>query len=582
MILHYALQINLFTSLALGFLKSIKTLFIKPLSNKRTYNETDQNIRRHDLRSTSKHIHIFTISIFSLTYAFSSHAQLLINDAETGGETAATLVGHLVSGDNIIVSNITTSGNPRCLGAFSGGNGILGFDEGIILGSGSAIDAAGPNVSDETTSEFFSGGDSFLTDLLNGEPTFDACVLEFSFQCEDTDTISIEYVMGSEEYNEFVEEGSNDVFGFALNGTNIATLPNSGGLAVSIENVNCGNPYDPNSTAPYCDLFINNDLQDGGGQLDIEADGLTTVLRAEQNIPIGSTNTMKFAVGDVLDEAFDTWVFLRSGSFQCSGGGGTGPVDVFSTFLSTTCTVWNDTSVYYNEDIVSFNEDTQSVEMVFDGSDVGLSYANVDAFTQLSTGEIILSFTKNFEVPGLGYVRDEDLIKFTPAALGETTTGTFEMYFDGSEHGLGDCGGDIDALDIVEDLATGEVLIYFSTTSSVEINGVWYADEDVIEFNPSTSAYNKYFDGSDIGISHTDIDAFKINDDGTLLLSLKCSTTIEGIGDVPDEDILKFTPTSTGETTSGTLEISISGLSTGLMGNYFDFNGVDRVLQQTP
>lgn len=552
------------------------------------------------------------IPTFALAFFASSlaNSQMVISDLETGSQTAQDLVNQLVGGDGVTISNVSTTGNPRCFGSFSGGANSVGFDGGVIISSGSALDAAGPNFSDETTSEFFEPGDTFLSSLIFGEPTYDACVLEFDFQCNSADSISVEYVMGSEEYNEFVEAGSNDVFGFALNGINIATLPNSGGLPVSIENVNCGNPYDPNSTEPYCDLFINNDLQDGGGSIDIEADGLTTVLTAEQNVGVGTVNTMKFAVGDVLDEAFDTWVFLRNGSFQCGDGGGSGPQeDIFSTNLSSTCTVWNDTDVYYNEDIISFNEDTQTIQILFDGSDVGLAYANVDAFTQLPSGEFILSLSQNFEVPGVGYVRDEDLIKFTPSTLGDNTSGVFEMYFDGSAHGMGNCGGDIDALDVVEGVVTGtdadsdgianeldscpldplndidgdgvcgNVKIYFSLTSSVEINGNWYKDEDVIEFDEATGEFSKYFDGSDVGMSHTDVDAFKIKDDGNLLLSLKCSTTINGVGSVLDQDILEFTPTSLGVTTAGSFEIKLRGNDTGLVGNYFDFDGVDRVLQ---
>ncbi len=552
---------------------------------------------------------IYIILSLVLGWSSTSNAQMLIDDLDTGSLIAEDLVNNLVAGDDVTVSNITTTGDPRCFGLFTGGAGV-GFNEGVIISSGSAIDAAGPNFSDETTTEFFRPGDDFLTGLLGGTDTFDACVLEFQFSCATTDKLSIEYVMGSEEYNEFVEAGSNDVFGFALNGNNIATIPNSGGLAVSIENVNCGNPYDPNSSAPYCDLFINNDLQDGGGTIDIEADGLTTVLTAEENVLPGAVNTMKFAVADVLDEAFDSWVFLKSGSFQCGSDGGTEPQDeFFNTNLSTTCTVWNDTDVYYNEDILSFNEETQQVEMLFDGSDVGIGPTSVDAFTQLPTGEIILSFTKNFSVPGLGYVRDEDLIKFTPAELGESTSGTFEMFFDGSEHGMGDCGGDIDALDVVVGEVTGtdadndgilneldvcpldplndadgdgvcgNVKIYFSLTSSININGHWYKDEDVIEFDEATGQMTKYFDGSDVGMSHTDVDAFKIKDDGNLLLSVKCSTEIYGLGVVLDQDILEFTPTSLGISTAGTLEVNLRGNDTGLMGYYFDFNGVDRKLQ---
>lgn len=267
--------------------------------------------------------------IFTAGFSLSSVAQLDVNSLNSGAINEQDVVDELLGvGASVAVSNILITGDTRCIGTFTGGNGLgsgaLGFDAGAILSSGQAIDAAGPNQSDETTSEFSQPGDPFLDTFNLGENTFDACVIEFDFECPTgTDSVSVDYVMGSEEYNEFVGPfGGNDVFAFALNGTNISTIPTSGGLPVAIANLNCENPYNPlapvSPNSPFCDFFINNDLQDGGGSINIEADGLTTVLTAQGNI-VSGVNHMKFAVADVLDEAFDTWVFLKRGSFQCVG-----------------------------------------------------------------------------------------------------------------------------------------------------------------------------------------------------------------------------------------------------------------------
>ena len=543
-------------------------------------------------------------------------AQLIIDDLDTGAKNVQDLVSVLLGPqNNAVISNISTTGDARCLGVFTGGNnlgnGVLGFDSGVLLSSGAVRDAAGPNDSDETTSEFFLVGDPFLESLIPGEETYDACVLEFDFVCNGAAGVSVDYVMGSEEYNEFVGAEASDIFGFGLNNTNIATVPNSGGLPVSIANVNCGNPFDPSTPTsplpPFCDLFINNDLQDNGGNINIEADGLTTVLRAEGAITSG-VNHMKFAVGDVLDEAFDTWVFLKAGSFQCNIPMPPGPLDTL-LLLSASCTVWDATQYYANEDIISFDDDTLEFQKLFDGSDVGLGRANIDAFSKSNSGEILFSISEDFYLENFGWIRDEDIVRFIPSSLGAVTQGTFEHFFDGSQNHLGNCGGDIDAFYIDEGVATGtdahaesvpntqdpcpldanndgdgdgmcgNVKIYFSPTSSVYINGAWYADEDIVLFDEVTGEFSLYFDGCKVGLSHTDVDAITLLDDQSILISLKCSTTVQNYGYVGQEDILRFNPTALGGNTAGIFTLYKKGSDMGLHGNYLNIDGVDQVVK---
>ena len=66
----------------------------------------------------------------------------------------------------------------------------------------------------------FSGGDADL-DQLAGVSTYDAAVLEFDF-IPASDTLTFDYVFGSEEYNEYVCGTVNDAFGFFLSGPGIA------------------------------------------------------------------------------------------------------------------------------------------------------------------------------------------------------------------------------------------------------------------------------------------------------------------------------------------------------------------------
>ena len=202
----------------------------------------------------------------------------------------------------------------------------------MILSSGDVGTANGPNTFDDTTTDHGLPGDADLDGLNAGFPTFDASVLEFDFTCEnaDVDIVSFRYVFTSEEYNEWSNTEFNDVFGFFLNGTNIALLPDNV-TVVSINNVNGGNPFGVDAVNPA--FFINNDLNDGGPFVDIEADGLTVVLTALAPInPFPAVNHFKLAIADAGDPLLDSWVFLEAGSLNC----GTPPPPVESCDLFVT------------------------------------------------------------------------------------------------------------------------------------------------------------------------------------------------------------------------------------------------------
>ena len=102
-----------------------------------------------------------------------------------------------------------------------------------------------------------------------------------------------------------------------------------------------------------------------------------------------------------------------------------------------------------------------------------------------------------------------------------------------------------------------------STTADGTLNGLTFADEDIIWLNPDTGVYTMYFDGSDVGITG-DVDAFDLLPDGSLLLSLEAAGSVPGLGTVDDSDIVRFVPTSLGSTTAGVFEWYFDGSDVGL------------------
>ncbi len=232
------------------------------------------------------------------------------------GLTQTNLVNNLLGG-GVTVSNVQFKGVNSSTGMFSGGKEIIGFDSGIILSTGNISNIKGPNVEDSITKSNSLQGDVDLDTLIPGYKTNDATVLEFDF-VPVTNQIQFKYVFSSDEYNEYVNSAYNDVFGFFVNKKNIALIPGST-IPVSINNVNCGNPYDGKNgciNGNNSGYYISNDLSDGGWSKNTEMDGFTAVLTATASVNAGVTNHIKLAIADAGDFALDSNVLIEAGSFK--------------------------------------------------------------------------------------------------------------------------------------------------------------------------------------------------------------------------------------------------------------------------
>ena len=238
--------------------------------------------------------------------------------------TAAQVAQSLV-GAGVTISNVTFTGDPTQGGTFVASPGTIGFDAGVVMSSGNIADTIGPNVEDGVTTSFGTLGDPDL-DGLSGFTTYDAAVLEFDFT-PNADTVYFRYVFGSDEYNEYVNSQFNDTFAFFVNGTNCATVPDGlGGFApVTINTINNGNPYGF-GTITNPGLYRNNDLDDGGGAINTEMDGLTIVLTCMAAVNANAPNHMKLAIADASDTILDSAVFLEEGSLSTTPPGDIGKV----------------------------------------------------------------------------------------------------------------------------------------------------------------------------------------------------------------------------------------------------------------
>lgn len=250
-------------------------------------------------------------------FPFTLNAQLNVDISYT----AFDLVQNILIGQGVTVTNVQFTGDNAQKAYFYGTTNI-GFTDGILLTTGGATVAIGPNTTGSANVAVNTAGDADLENIIN-YATNDASVLEFDF-IPQADTISFNYVFASEEYPEFVCSQFNDVFAFLLTGPdpnggmynkkNIAIIPNTT-LPVAINTVNPGVPGSSYSASGCTSLSYSQYYVDNTGGQTIEFDGFTVPLKAFAHVVPCQTYHIKLAIADGTDHAYDSGVFLQAGSF---------------------------------------------------------------------------------------------------------------------------------------------------------------------------------------------------------------------------------------------------------------------------
>jgi hypothetical protein len=233
---------------------------------------------------------------------------------QTVANSNAQALAELLVGSGITISNATLVGGLASSGTYTSadveGQGNAALNSGIVLSSGyvTNLNNGGANVSDGITGALGLSGDANLNALIPGYTTYDATILEFDFVADggvgENVTASFQYLFGSDEYDEYVNSSFNDVFGFFVNGQNVALIPGTT-TPVSINNVNAG------LNATY---FNQNDLN-VGAPFATEMDGFTTPLYVQFDVTANEVNHMKIAIADAGDYILDSWVLLGGGTF---------------------------------------------------------------------------------------------------------------------------------------------------------------------------------------------------------------------------------------------------------------------------
>jgi len=230
------------------------------------------------------------------------------------------------------IYDLTFSGSPDSFGAFTYSGEELGISEGMIMSTGNATSAVGPNEQSQVTTQFNTPGDQDLNSLTE-YLTFDACVIEFDFLSSSDNLLACEFIFASEEYPEYIGSMFNDIFGFFISEPyedifgnqdpnfnqelqNIAYIPGTD-LPISINTINPAN--NPDHYIDNCLQTNNDELQYVAGNYDgndIEYDGFSVPIALEADIKKDVLYHLKIAIADASDPKFDSSLFLKSNSFD--------------------------------------------------------------------------------------------------------------------------------------------------------------------------------------------------------------------------------------------------------------------------
>lgn len=291
------------------------------------------------------------ILILMCFIGFSATAQsILVNDpadpqSALSAEDLITEV--LVSGSSCVNISLTDlAENPngttidaeRSWGYFKSNNTGFPFEEGIVLSSGFATSAQGPN-NDPGISDIGFGwvGDVDIKTLLDNEyggneNTQNATVFEFTFTSSLTE-VAFEFIFASEEYEDQWECDPEFRDGFAFlvkgpgipndsgapfGGTNIGSVPGSTNVPVSTASIHSDSFTCPGQTQGvdfFPEFYVSNSGANNTNE--IQFDGLTASLTtATLAITPNEEYTIKMVIADRGDENFDSAVFLKAGSFN--------------------------------------------------------------------------------------------------------------------------------------------------------------------------------------------------------------------------------------------------------------------------
>ncbi|MFN3640806.1 MAG: choice-of-anchor L domain-containing protein, partial [Flavobacterium sp.] len=239
---------------------------------------------------------LFFGSIFSLKAQYievddTYNAQQLVEDV-------------LVNSPCAQVSNFTVNGwdygnGNKSYGYFNRGSSNFPFEEGVLISSGRAVFAIGPNDSLQSEGPVEWGGDADLEQAIGESNTINATVLEFDF-LPIANKMSFEYIFSSEQYLSNPNPNQcffSDGFAFLLREANpptgyenLAVVPGTN-IPVKVTTVRGSGTICQPANEQFFDAF-------NGVEHPTNFNGQTVILKAEATVTPGVLYHLKLVVAD--------------------------------------------------------------------------------------------------------------------------------------------------------------------------------------------------------------------------------------------------------------------------------------------
>lgn len=210
--------------------------------------------------------------------------------------------GTTVVGASLNVPNTSTAKGLYANGQLS--PGVTPAESGIILSTGDIRSFT--QSSGDPNRLAFTSGDSNGTDndaqfnAIAGAQTFDGVWLNVDF-IPTGSTMTMRFVLSSEEYPEYINSDFNDVMGVWVNGAYVPVVVGSG--ESSVNNINAASQEN----------LVRNNTNDA---FNTEMDGFTITLSLTMQVNPGVVNSIRIGVADTTDNRYDTNILIPADSVQ--------------------------------------------------------------------------------------------------------------------------------------------------------------------------------------------------------------------------------------------------------------------------
>jgi gliding motility-associated-like protein len=220
---------------------------------------------------------------------------------------------------NVTNIMVTGSGNTAAesYGFFDGNASGFPFASGVLLTTGNALSAIGPNTSILSEGSVNWPGDPDLEQALQVNNSINATILEFDFT-PLSNQFSFDYIFSSEQY---------------LSNPSANQCNFTDGLVFLLKKANTSDPYTNLAVVPNTTIPVKSNTIRGSGTICTAANeqyfdafnsdqhptnynGQTVILKAQSNVDAGETYHIKIVIADQGNNLFDSALFLGAGSFN--------------------------------------------------------------------------------------------------------------------------------------------------------------------------------------------------------------------------------------------------------------------------